>query len=66
MRKSAAVPGQFVTDSKGKRRAVIVPLREYERIMEDLHDLSVIAQRKREKTISHEELKRRLGNRGKV
>ena len=52
---------QYVIDAKGQKVAVILPLDEYERLQEDLHDLSVIADRKDEKSISLEEMKRRLG-----
>jgi hypothetical protein len=51
---------QFVIDAKGKKTGVILPLREYERLLEDLHDLAVISERRSEKTISLEGLKRRL------
>jgi hypothetical protein len=44
----------------GKRTAVILPLAEYEALLEDLDDLSVIASRKDEPTISLEQVKRRL------
>jgi PHD/YefM family antitoxin component YafN of YafNO toxin-antitoxin module len=63
--KSKAVqPGnldqRFVVDREGIRQAVIIPLKEYERLMEDLHDLAVVAERRDEETISLEEMKRRL------
>ncbi|HKI00744.1 MAG TPA: hypothetical protein VKK31_02070 [Thermoanaerobaculia bacterium] len=51
---------QFVVDRAGKRQAVIVPLKEYERLMEDLHDLAVVAERRDEESISLDEMKRRL------
>jgi len=51
---------QYVVDAKGQKVAVILPLDEYEKLQEDLHDLSVIADRKDEKCISLEEMKRRL------
>ena len=44
----------------GKRKAVILPIEEYEEMLEDLHDLAVIARRRHEPTISLEEVKRRL------
>ena len=34
---------QYVVDSDGKRTAVILPIERYERLLEDLHDLSVVA-----------------------
>ena len=51
---------QYVVDSKGRKKAVIVTAKRYEQIMEDLHDLAVVAERRREGTISLDEMKRRL------
>lgn len=51
---------QYVTDAKGRKKAVILPIREYLRLLEDLHDLAVVAGRRGEPTISHEELKAKL------
>jgi hypothetical protein len=51
---------QFVTDSKGRKTAVIVPIQEYEQLREDVHDLAVVAERRNEKTITLGELKKRL------
>lgn len=51
---------QFVVDQDGKRQAVIVPLKQYERLMEDLHDLAVVAERRDEEPISLNDMKRRL------
>jgi len=51
---------QFLVDASGKKTAVVLPLEEYEELLEDLHDLAVIAERKDEPTISFGELKKRL------
>lgn len=53
----------FVVDARGNRSAVILPIREYERLLEDLHDLAVVAERKREATVELAELRRRLKRR---
>ena len=45
---------------------MILPLAEYEELMEDLHDLAVIARRKNEPTITLGEVKRRLKKHGAV
>ena len=45
---------------KGQPTAVIMPIAEYEELLEDLHDLGVIARRKGEPTIPLAEVKRRL------
>jgi PHD/YefM family antitoxin component YafN of YafNO toxin-antitoxin module len=44
----------------GKPTAVVLPISEYEELLEDLHDLAVIARRKDEPTIPLAEVKRRL------
>jgi len=51
---------QFIVDEAGKKTAVILPVQDYEELLEDIHDLAVIAERKDEPTISLEELKKRL------
>ena len=51
---------QYVVDTKGRKTAVILSLKRYEQVMEDLHDLAIVAERREEKPISLEEMKRRL------
>ena len=51
---------RFIVDESGNKTAVILPLEDYEELLEDIHDLTVIAERKDEPTISLEELKKRL------
>ncbi len=51
---------QYVVDTHGKKLSVILPLERYERLMEDLHDLAIVAERRDEQPISFEEMKRRL------
>ena len=55
---------QYVVDSRGKRTGVILSTRQYNKIMEDLHDLAVVAERREEKSISLETMKRRLNKDG--
>ena len=47
---------QFVTNSAGEKTAVIVPLADYQELLEDLSDLAAIAERRDEPTVSHDEL----------
>ncbi len=47
---------KFVTDGEGNKKAVILPINEYEELLEDLEDLAVAADRKNESTVSHEQL----------
>ena len=53
---------EYITDNNGNKKAVILSIEEYNELMEDLHDLAVIGERKNESTVSHtevvEELKR--------
>ena len=51
---------QFLVDEKGKKKAVIIPIDEYEELLEDLHDLAIIAERRDEPTISFDDLKKKL------
>ena len=57
---------QYVVDSDGKKVGVILPLEQYEKLMEDLHDLAVIAERHPEKTITLAEMRRRLKKDGLI
>jgi PHD/YefM family antitoxin component YafN of YafNO toxin-antitoxin module len=50
---------QYVVDANGQKVAVILPLAEYEKLQEDLHDLSVIAEREEMGCLSLEEMKKR-------
>lgn len=56
----STVQEQYVVDAKGKRTGVILSLKRYQKLMEDLHDLAVIAERRSEEPISLDEMKRRL------
>ncbi|MFH1635044.1 MAG: type II toxin-antitoxin system HicB family antitoxin [Chloroflexota bacterium] len=40
---------QYIVDSAGQRTAVILPIQQYELLLEDLHDLAVVAERREEK-----------------
>ncbi len=57
---------QYIITPKGKKTAVVIPLKHYEEMLEDLHDLAVIAERKGEPTISLKDLKKRLAKNGLI
>lgn len=59
---SAAV--QFLTNEKGRKTAVVLPIEDYEKLREDMDDLAVIAERRDEETISHAEFKKSLKRNG--
>ena len=54
------VQEQFIVDTKGKKTGIILPLKRYQKLMEDLHDLAVVAERRAEQPISLEKMKRLL------
>jgi hypothetical protein len=47
-------------DNEGKKTAVILPIEEFEELLEDLGDLVALAQRREEPTSSHEKVIARL------
>ena len=47
---------QYVTDETGKKTAVILPIEEFEELMEDLADLAVLLERRDEPTVSFDEV----------
>jgi hypothetical protein len=51
---------QFVVDERGKKLAIILPLAKYKNLLEDLHDLAVVAERRQEEPVDLHEMKRRL------
>ena len=48
---------RYLTDENGQKTAVVLPLSNYEKLIEDLDDLAVAAERRDEPTIAHEQFK---------
>ena len=46
---------QYLTDERGEKTAVVLPISEYEKLLEDLDDLAVVAERRDEPVIPHEQ-----------
>jgi hypothetical protein len=46
---------QYLIDEAGERKAVIVPIADYNRFMEDMEDLAAIAERREEPSINHQD-----------
>lgn len=42
---------QFVTNQSGEKTSVILPIAEYEALLEDLEDLAVVAERAEEPSV---------------
>ncbi|MGZ8158662.1 MAG: hypothetical protein ACXWT1_21085 [Methylobacter sp.] len=47
---------QYITDNTGQRVSVVIPLAEFEELLEDLNDLATAAERRDEPSIIHNEL----------
>ncbi len=57
---------QYITDQAGKRQSVILPVNEFQQLLEDLEDLIALAERKEEDTTSHAELLKELKQDGLI
>ena len=51
---------QYITDKKGRKTRVVLSVRRYRQLIEDLHDLAMVAERRREKPVPLNDLRRRL------
>ena len=54
----------YIVDQNGKKTAVILPIRYYKELLEDLNDLRMVAKRSAEKTKDWENLKKKLSKNG--
>lgn len=50
----------YVTDSEGHKKAVILPIEEFNELLEDLDDLACVAERRDEPKIAHEKVMKTL------
>lgn len=55
---------EFITDATGKKKAVILDIKLYQEMLEDLEDLRLLAERKDEATTPLGEVEERLKARG--
>lgn len=53
---------QYIVDGKGNKTAVILSIELYEQMLEDIHDLAIVAERRSEPSISLSEMKKRLNS----
>ena len=51
---------RFVVTERGRKTGVLLPLKEYRELLEDLQDLAIIAERKGEPSLPFEVVKERL------
>lgn len=51
---------QFITDEKGNKQSVILPISTFQELLEDINDLAMIAERKDEPTTTHNDFIKEL------
>lgn len=56
----AALRKQLIKGVRSKKAGIELSRRRFQRLLEDLHDLAVVAERREEKSLRLEEVKRRL------
>jgi len=64
--KATAIKPQYIYDKSGEKTFVILPVKDYEELLEDLHDMAVIAERRKEPRISLEEFEKGLKKDGLI
>ena len=55
---------QYLVDAEGNKTSVILSIKKFDQLMEDLHDLAVVAERREEEPVSFKEMKSRLKKNG--
>ena len=56
----ASLHPQYIIDHQGHRTSVLLPVEEYETLLEDLKDLSAVAERREEPVVDHDTVIARL------
>ena len=57
---------QYLTNERGEKVAVVIPIADYDALMEDIADLACVAERRDDEHISLEELKKQLAADGLI
>ena len=47
---------QYITDPSGEKTSVILPMLEFQELIQDLADLAAVAERRAEPTVPHDQL----------
>lgn len=55
---------QFITDEKGQRKSVVLPMTDFQELIHDLEDLAIVAERREEPTTSHTDFIKELRSSG--
>jgi len=51
---------KYVTDKSGNKKEVILSIKDYNELLEDLEDLAISVERKKEKLINHKDVLKQL------
>ena len=57
---------KYLTDEDGNKHSVVIPVQEYEDMLEDIQDLVSVAERKDESSISLDEVLKNLKDDGYI
>ncbi|KAB2841110.1 MAG: pyridoxine 5'-phosphate synthase [Melioribacteraceae bacterium] len=57
---------KYVTDKKGKKTEVILKVKDFEELLEDLQDITIVAERRDEQTIAHKDVIKELKQNGVI
>jgi hypothetical protein len=49
---STPVKEQYIIDAEGNKTGIILSIEQYEQMLEDLHDLAIVAERRTEQPVS--------------
>ena len=60
MQRLQGVKERYIVDASGRKQGVIISVARYRRLLEDLHDLAIVAERREEGSVPLEEIKHRL------
>lgn len=60
------VSPQYITDEKGKKKSVILPISKFQELIEDIEDLAAVAERRDEPTMSHKKFLAELKDDGLI
>ena len=64
MRSAPKLNPEYVIDVNGNKKAVILSIEEYEELIEDLRDLAVVAERREEPVVRHQDVMAELRQNG--
>jgi hypothetical protein len=57
---------EYIVDKKGRKKSVVLDIKEYEELLEDIESLALIADTQNEPKKSFEEIKKRLEASGRL